>query len=182
MPTPQIDPSPVDDRSEKNIKTLLPEVQILARSLVHAAEQVGIAIKVISGSRTYDEQHALFLQNRRPLEEVNAARKKAGMEPIDNEENKKNVTGADSGHSNHNFQIAFDIGVFDGKNYLGESPLYKEVAVLGKQLGLSWGGDWTSRKDEPHYELRPGWARDLSEDAMLAEFRARKDSGKALFA
>jgi len=49
-------------------------------------------------------------------------------------------------------------------------------------LGLSWGGDWTSRKDEPHYELRPGWARDMSEDAMLAEFRARKDSGKALFA
>ena len=104
------------------------------------------------------------------------------MEAIDEKENKKNVTGADAGHSNHNFQIAFDIGVFDGKNYLGESPLYKAVAVLGKQLGLSWGGDWTSRKDEPHYELRPGWASDLSEDAMLAEFRARRDSGQALFA
>ncbi len=182
MPTPQIDPNPVDDRSEKNIKTLLPEIQVLARSLVHAAEHVGITIKVISGSRTYDEQHALFLQSRKPLEEVNAARRKAGMEPIDEHENRKNVTGADAGHSNHNFQIAFDIGVFDGKNYLAESPLYKAVAVLGKQLGFSWGGDWKSRTDEPHYELRPAWAKDLSEDQMLAELRARKDAGKALFA
>ena len=97
-------------------------------------------------------------------------------------ENKKEVTGADAGHSNHNFEIAFDIGVFEGKHYLGESPIYKAVAVLGKQLGLSWGGDWKSRKDEPHYELRPHWAKDLDEDAMLAELRARKDSGKTAFA
>jgi hypothetical protein len=34
----------------------------------------------------------------------------------------------------------------------------------------------------PENGFRKGWARDLSEDAMLAEFRARKDSGKALFA
>ena len=182
MPTPQIDSSPVDDRSEKNIKTLLPEVQVLARSLVHAAEHVGITIKVISGSRTYDEQHALFLQSKRPLEEVNAARKKAGMDPIDEEENKKNVTKADAGHSNHNFQIAFDIGVFDGTKYLGESPLYKAVAVLGKQLGLSWGGDWKSITDEPHYELRPHWATNMPEDAMLAELRQRVANKQDLFA
>lgn len=95
---------------------------------------------MISGSRTYGEQHAIYLQGKgNPLEEVNAARKKAGMEPIDKEENKKNVTKADAGHSNHNFQIAFDIGIFEKTKYLGESPLYKAVAVLGKQLGLSWG-------------------------------------------
>ena len=181
MPAAAINNTPVDDRSEKNIKTLLPEVQILARSLVHAATNLGITIKVISGSRTYDEQRALYLQSREPLAVVNAARKKAGMDPIDAKENKKNVTGADSGHSNHNFQIAFDVGVFDGKNYLGESPLYKAVAVLGKQLGLSWGGDWDSRKDEPHHELRPHWADTLSEDKMLAELRKRKESGKGVF-
>jgi hypothetical protein len=43
--------------------------------------------------------------------------------------------------------------VFEGKHYLGESPLYKAVAVLGKQLGLSWGGDWKNLTDQPHYEL-----------------------------
>ena len=82
MALPQINTNPVDDRSEENIKTLHPEVQILARSLVHAADKLGITIKVISGSRTYEQQHALYLQGGESLEVVNAARKKAGMEPI----------------------------------------------------------------------------------------------------
>ena len=182
MAIPQIDTAPVDDRSEKNIKTLLPEVQILARSLVHAASKVGITIKIISGLRTYEEQHALYLQGRESLGVVNAARQKAaGMPPITEKENKQ-VSNADAGHSNHNFQIAFDIGVFEGSHYLGESPLYKAVAVLGKQLGLSWGGDWKAIQDEPHYELRPHWAANLSETEMLAELRSRKESEKAIFA
>jgi len=182
MALPQINTNPVDERSERNIKSLHPEVQNLARSLVHAADKIRITIKVISGTRTYEEQHALYLQGRESPEVVNAARKKARMEPIDQKESKKIVTNADAGHSNHNFEMAFDIGVFEGKNYLGESPLYKAVAVLGKQLGLSWGGDWKDITDQPHYELRPQWATSLSEHEMLAELRARKDSGKSAFA
>jgi D-alanyl-D-alanine carboxypeptidase len=68
MSMPQIDTSPVDDQSERNIETLLPEVQILARSLVHAAEKNGITIKVISGSRKYEEQPAIYLQGRGSLD------------------------------------------------------------------------------------------------------------------
>lgn len=182
MALPLIDNSPTDERSElkENIPSLLPEVQILARSLVHAAAQLGITIKVISGSRTYEHQHCLYLQGRKPGE-VNPARKKEGLDPIPEEETKKKVTNADAGFSNHNFQIAFDIGVFEGKKYLGESPLYKAVAVLGKQLGLSWGGDWKTSKDEPHYELRPHWAKDLDETAMVTELRKRKAANQGVF-
>src|SRR5947209_8419109 len=53
-----------DERSERNIATLLPEVQPLARSLIQAAATSGIAITVISGTRTYDEQNALYEQGR----------------------------------------------------------------------------------------------------------------------
>jgi hypothetical protein len=49
------------------------------------------------------------------------------MNPIDKAENKKNVTGADSGRSNHNFQIAFDIGVFDGKIIWGSRLFTKRL-------------------------------------------------------
>ena len=182
MSIPKINTSPVDFRSEKNIKTLLPEVQILARSLVHAAHDIGITIRIISGSRSDSEQHALFLQGKNSLAVVNAARKAAGMDPITEDENRKTVTKADSGESNHNFQIAFDIGVFNGTKYIPESPLYKAIAVLGKQLGLAWGGDWKSITDEPHYELRPHWAESLSEKEMLAQLRGRKKSGQAYFA
>ena len=152
----------VDDRSEKVIATLLPEVQPYARALVTKAGADGITIKVISGLRTYDEQNDLYAQGRT----------KPG----------KIVTNARGGHSNHNFGIAFDVGVFEGGQYLDESPKYKAVGVLGMDLGLEWGGNWKTIQDEPHFQLRPKWAGDLSERDMLAELRSRKESGKAAYA
>ncbi len=65
MSVPSIDNSPTDPRSEQNITTLLPQVQLLARSLVHAADAIGIEIEVISGSRTYPQQDAIYLQGGR---------------------------------------------------------------------------------------------------------------------
>jgi peptidoglycan LD-endopeptidase CwlK len=151
----------VDDRSERVIETLLPEVQPYARALVTKAAASGIAIKVISGLRTYDEQNDLYAQGRT----------KPG----------KIVTNARGGYSNHNFGIAFDIGVFEGSRYVDESPKYKAVGVLGTDLGLEWGGNWKTIQDEPHFQLRPKWASDMSERDMLADLRSRKDSGEGVY-
>ena len=151
----------VDPRSETNIATLLPEVQPYARALVTKAAQNGITIKVISGTRTYDEQNDLYAQGRT----------KPGPK----------VTNAPGGYSNHNFGIAFDIGVFEGSSYKDESPKYKAVGVLGMDLGLEWGGNWKTIQDEPHFQLRPSWAADLSEKDMLADLRERKDEGKGVY-
>ena len=49
-------------------------------------------------------------------------------------------------------------------------------------LGLEWGGNWKTIQDEPHFQLRPKWAGDLSEGDMLAELRSRKESGKGAYA
>ena len=155
-------PTLADARSAQNIATLLPPVQPLAQSLIAAAATAGISIKIISGTRPYEEQDALYEQGR----------SKPG--PI--------VTNARGGYSNHNFGVAFDIGVFEGGRYLDESPAYKAVGALGKQLGLEWGGDWKSIQDEPHFELRPAWARDMSEGAMLAELRNRRAANREVFA
>jgi len=152
---------PVDARSEKTIATLLPEVQPFARALVHKASANGVTIKILSGLRTYQEQDALYAQGR------TAPGNK--------------VTNAKGGFSNHNFGIAFDIGIFEGAKYLGDSPKYKAVGVLGMELGLEWGGNWKTIVDQPHYQLRPLWAANLAERDMLAELRARKESGKAVY-
>ncbi|USP39251.1 M15 family metallopeptidase [Acinetobacter sp. XS-4] len=153
----------VDERSERVIATLQPEVQIYARALIHKAEEVGIDIKVISGLRTYAEQDKLYAQGR--TENI-----KGGI-----------VTNAKGGQSNHNFGIAFDIGVFEGKEYLEDSPKYKAVGALGMQLGLEWGGNWKTIVDQPHFQLRPLWAKDLSEKEMLAALRERKDKDQAIY-
>jgi peptidoglycan LD-endopeptidase CwlK len=152
----------VSARSEKIIATLLPEIQPLARELIGKAADAGITIEIISGLRTYEEQNELFAQGRT----------KPG----------KIVSNATGGHSNHNFGIAFDIGVFENSHYIEESPDYARVGAMGKELGLFWGGDWKSIQDEPHFELRPDWAADLSEKDMLAQLRDRHDSGQGVFA
>jgi peptidoglycan L-alanyl-D-glutamate endopeptidase CwlK len=122
---------------------------------------MGITIKLISGLRTYEEQNALFAKGR------------TAPGPI--------VTNARGGFSNHNFGIAFDVGVFRGTAYVPESPQYKAVGAIGTDLGLEWGGNWTSIKDEPHFQLRPRWAAGMRERDMLAELRDRKASGRPVF-
>jgi peptidoglycan L-alanyl-D-glutamate endopeptidase CwlK len=146
----------IDERSAKNIATLDPEVQPLATRLIEQAQENGINAKVISGSRTYAEQNALYAQGRTAPGKV--------------------VTKARGGQSWHNFGLAFDVGIFskDSKTYYGESAAYKEVGKIGEALGLEWGGGWDF-VDEPHFQYNP-------KGYSLAEMRARKERGESLFA
>ena len=151
-----------DSRSAANIATLLPEVRPVAARLLQALAGLGIEAKVISGTRTYEEQDALYAQGRTARGNI--------------------VTNARAGHSNHNFGIAFDVGIFQSGKYLEDSPLYERAGGIGKALGLTWGGDWKSIQDEPHFELVPAWAAGMSESDMLAELRRRRAGGKAAYA
>jgi peptidoglycan LD-endopeptidase CwlK len=127
----------IDPRSEKNVATLNPKVQVLARKLIEEATAQGIHVKVICGNRTYEEQDDLYAQGRSKDGNI--------------------VTKARGGQSMHNFGTAFDIGIFseDGKKYYGESHDYAKVGEIGKKLGLEWGGDWDF-EDPPHFQLTDG--------------------------
>lgn len=143
---------PVDERSEKNIATLHPRLRDKARALVRLSANAGITIKVISGTRSYEEQAALYAKGRTA----------PGPE----------VTNARPGYSWHNFGTAFDVGLFEGSAYVGDSPKYREVGKIGKSLGLEWGGDWTGFKDFPHLQETGG--------KTLAEARALHAQGKSV--
>lgn len=142
-------------RSEKNIATLQPKAQLLARRMLSTLRDSGINARIISGTRTYAEQNALFAKGR----DGNAG-------PI--------VTRARGGQSNHNFGIAWDIGVFDAKGkYLAESSDYAkagEIISKAKIVGLEWGGNWRTFKDVPHYQLKTG--------KTIADIRRRFEAGK----
>lgn len=152
----------VDDRSEANIATLLPEVRPYARALVFAAIDIGIDARVINGTRSYEEQDALYAQGRTKPGRI--------------------VTKARGGYSNHNFGIAFDVGIFEGRQYLRESRKYDALGPLGIQLGLEWGGNWKTFVDRPHYQLRPVWAIGMPERGMLAKLREKVSAGEPIFA
>lgn len=129
-----------DDRSEKNILTLLPRAQYAARGWYARARKVaaalGVKVKIICGTRTYAEQNALYAQGRT---------KKGDR-----------VTNARGGYSWHNFGVAWDFGVFseDGKKYYGEHEAYETLGQLARAFPeLEWGGAWRHFKDEPHIQL-----------------------------
>jgi len=146
----------VDSRSEGNIATLHPKVRPIARQFIIDAAMQGITAKITSGTRTYAEQDALFA--------------------------KGGVTKARGGYSNHNFGIAFDVTVFKNGQPKYEGPEYKTLGGIGKKLGLSWGGDWHSFVDEPHFEKHPEWAHDMDQSTMLAHLRDRRSKGQDAFA
>lgn len=155
----------VDARSEKCIGTLHPIVQPFARALVHRARKAGITIEVISGTRTIAEQDAIYAKGRATPGKI--------------------VTRVKGGYSNHNFGIAFDVGIFEGLEYIEESPQYKVVGKLGTEIGLEWGGNWARFADEPHFQLVPEWARKLAgtdDQAILAALRVRMSDGQDLYA
>jgi peptidoglycan L-alanyl-D-glutamate endopeptidase CwlK len=127
-----------DQRSEIAIATLLPATQSKAREFMKSVAGKPLTYRILSGTRTYAEQDALF--RKRPK-----------------------VTNARGGQSNHNFGIAWDVGIFEnGKYYEGntkkEDKAYVDLGTLVKTsiADLEWGGDWTTFVDKPHYQLATG--------------------------
>ena len=54
----------LDQRTEKNISTLVTKAQAVARTFIISASEAmrakGVEVKIISGTRTYAEQNALY--------------------------------------------------------------------------------------------------------------------------
>jgi len=145
-----------DERTERNLATLLPEVLPDFRTLVliakEIAEDLDLTVKVISGLRTWDEQTALYAKGRTKPGNI--------------------VTRAPAGYSNHNYAVACDFGLFRGNDYLdGSDPeyarkFYKMVfdSAKSNDLNMEWGGDWTF-VDNAHFQ----WITGLS----MVEMRER---------
>lgn len=143
-----------DPRSERHITGLVLAAQAQARGFLARVRGHGFDVRILSGTRSWAEQNALFRQGRY-----------GNPGPI--------VTQARGGRSRHNFGIAWDIGVFTAEaGYSLRVADYAEVARLGLDAALEWGGHWTRFPDPPHYELALG--------LDTASLRARFERGERL--
>lgn len=140
-----------DARSERCIRSLHPKAQRAAREFLTTLRSQGIDARIISGTRTYPEQDALYRRGRFG-------------------DTSPRVTNAKAGQSNHNFGIAWDIGLFSAGKYLTTAKPYKDVAPL-RPAGVEWGGDWVTFPDFPHYQLAVG-------GASIADIRTSFEKGK----
>lgn len=123
----------------RDIKQCHPRLQKLADELKTACERKGLKISITECLRTVEEQNALYAQGRT----------KPG----------KIVTKANgsSYSSMHQWGVAFDFCRADNRSPFDDSDgFFEKVGEIGKILGLEWGGNWTSPKDRPHFQL-PDW-------------------------
>jgi len=149
-PTPAPTGGTIDSRSAGNIATLRKDAQAKAREWLLKCLEAGINVKIITGTRTYQEQDTLYAQGRTT----------AGIK----------VTNAPAGYSWHNFGVGWDFVVFDANGQpQWESPLMERCGKIAESLGLEWGGHWTGFQDTPHIQLKTGHT--------LAEARQRVANG-----
>ncbi|MFB4260529.1 peptidoglycan-binding protein [Shouchella clausii] len=127
------------DRSVRNMGAVHEVVKLSAIEMIKRAYAEGINVQISSGYRSYAEQTKLYNQGRTTPGNI--------------------VTNARAGYSNHNFGVAIDYFLtnHDGSKAVWTvNAQWRRVAAIGKQLGFSWGGDWTSFKDYPHLEMTGG--------------------------
>ena len=141
-----------DARTEANIRTLHLKAQAAAREFMQQVSclRLPVTVKIISGTRTYAEQDLLYAKGRTT----------GGPK----------VTNAKGGQSNHNFGIAWDVGIFENGRYLTEGDWYERLAekLSGRIEALEAGADWRN-PDFPHYQLRTG--------LTITKVRTRFESG-----
>lgn len=140
----------IDPRSAASIATLRPDAQAKAREWLLKCLEAGINVKIITGTRTYQEQAELYAKGR------------TAPGP--------KVTNAAAGYSWHNFGVGWDFVVFDADGQpQWESPLMEKCGRIAESLGLEWGGHWTSFQDTPHIQIKTG--------CTLADARQRVKDG-----
>lgn len=139
-------PATLTKRTVENLAGLNPHARERIEELLEQIQPIldtaGVRIEVISGLRSWQQQAALYAKGR--------------TQPG------KKVTNAPPGSSWHNYGLAVDFGLFRGATYLDESEprtadrVYREIAVVARNLGIEWAGDWNTFTETPHFQYRPG--------------------------
>ncbi len=129
-----------DERNARVVNTLHPVVSEMANRLLRELENRKENILLTSGTRTIAEQNALYEQGRT----------KPG----------KIVTNARGGESLHQYGVAFDYVPINskGREDFDDWQGFIRAGEIGKEMGLSWGGDWKPKfKDLPHLQYMGGY-------------------------
>jgi len=134
----------------------------------------GTELRVTQGGRTWARQHALYLQGRADIYDVNACRANCGLAPIPEDLNER-VTKADAGYSWHNLFCAVDVAPFRSGHPIWDEndSTWPRIVAVGQSLGLHSGVSWG---DKPHFQ----WTGRFPAAAPDDEARALWQQGPAV--
>lgn len=123
--------------NSRDLKDLLPPVQVKANAFIDACKKQGIDILITSTLRDIESQNALYAQGRSAPGNI--------------------VTNARGGQSFHNFACAFDfVPLVNGKPNWNDLALFRKCGEIGESLGLEWAGRWHSFPELAHMQYTGG--------------------------
>jgi len=119
--------------NSRDISLLRPDVAANCRKLLERCEEAGLNVLVTNTVRDREYQSYLYAQGR--------------TRPGDIVTNSPTPTF----HSDR-AGLAFDFCENVKGHEYADPTFFRRVAVLAKEMGFSWGGDWKSFADMPHLQ------------------------------
>jgi|SRR5579862_8134587 peptidoglycan L-alanyl-D-glutamate endopeptidase CwlK len=125
----------MDTISEQRLAQVHPTLATKIRAMSVALTAQGIAIRVVQGLRTWDEQASLYAQGRTAPGKI--------------------VTNAPAGSSYHNYGLAVDVVPMTplGPDWNVNHPVWRKIVTAGQDQGLVPGAPWRTFPDWPHFQM-----------------------------
>ena len=148
------------------------EVRKLAEELIRRCWKENVFIVFTDGLRTFEDQAVIYGKGR---SSYIYNRKQYGNPKV------KKVSNAKPGNSFHNYGLALDFVTCDGhgKNIdwiIG--PKWRRAVAIAKELGFTWGGDWSSFRDYPHIQFDGGLSISQIQKGKFPTFKTSKPTEK----
>ena len=134
--------------NSRSLKDLRPDVRANAELLLQECERQGLRVLVTQTLRDDEYQAKLYAQGRTLPGQIVT--------------NSKVTTY-------HGAGLAFDICQNIKGHEYSDLAFFANVAILAKHMGFSWGGDWKSFPDRPHFQWDAGgkWSGSLLRAKIL---------------
>lgn len=155
--------------ASRDLDDLVPEVAEKARVVQKACrEAADFELLIYCTFRSLEEQARLFRQSRsrKEIDARIAKLQNLGLgflgEIIESVGPcyGRHVTNAAPGESWHNYKQAWDaVPLINGKpawNYLEAKNYWNAYGEAVRQVDMYWAGDWTSFREYPHAQSKPG--------------------------
>lgn len=133
---------PIDKHKIKvgtSLDDLQPHFRVKVEKWLNDCQAENLFLFIDFTLRTRAEQAALYAKGRKRVGPIWV---KVGT----------TVTNAPPGSSYHEYGLALDVYPLHMGAPTFATPVSVRVVDLAKRNGLSWGGDWKSIKDRPHFQ------------------------------
>lgn len=135
--------------NSRKIEDLKPLAQTACNLFMEECKKANLNVCITQTLRDAEYQNSLYQQGRTKPGSI--------------------VTNCDGykNKSNHQGGYAWDICLnAKGKEY-SDSSFFEKCGAIARKLDITWGGDWKSFRDTPHFEITSSWKSPVQDSLKI---------------